>query len=86
MSFFNIPPGSFSVLASILGVGLAKNLNSDQQNSLGNFILSVGQSIVTFNAQQTLQQSKDDNQQMIDQIQLMKQQLEFFEGRLKTKL
>lgn len=86
MSFFNIPPGPFAILANLIGIALAKNLNTDQQNSLGNFIMSIGQSIATFSAQQSLQQSQEDNQRLYDQIQLMKEQLKFFEERIKKRL
>lgn len=86
MSFFNIPPGQFALLANLIGIAFAKNLNSDQQNSLGNFFMSIGQSLATFNAQQSLQQSQTDNQQMYDQIQLMKEQLKFFEDRIRKRL
>lgn len=86
MPFFNIPPGPFAILANLIGIAFAKNLNSDQQNSLGNFFMSIGQSMATFNAQQSLQQSQADNQRMYDQIQLMKEQLKFFEERIKNRL
>ncbi|NLY74260.1 MAG: hypothetical protein GX075_03050 [Firmicutes bacterium] len=86
MSFFSIPPGPFTILANLIGVAFAKNLNSDQQNSLGNFLLSIGQSIATYGAQQSLQQSQADNEQIYNQIQLMKEQLKFFEERIKNRL
>jgi hypothetical protein len=86
MSFFNIPPGPFAILANIIGIAFAKNLNSDQQDSLGNFLQSIGQSMATFGSQQALQQSRADNRQMYDQIQLMKEQLKFFEERIKNRL
>ncbi len=86
MSFFNIPPGSFALLANLIGIAFAKNLNSDQQESLSNFFESIGQSMATFGAQQALQQSQADNKQMYDQIQLIKEQLKFFEERIRNRL
>jgi hypothetical protein len=86
MSLFSIPPGPFAILANLIGVALAKNLNLDQQDSLGNFFQSIGQSMATFGAQQALQESQSDNEQMYNQIQLMKEQLKFFEERIKNKL
>ncbi len=86
MSLFNIPPGSFALLANLIGIAFAKHLNSDQQESLSNFFESIGQSMATFGAQQALQQSQADNKQMYDQIQLMKEQLKFFEERIRNRL
>ncbi len=82
MSFFNANPGPFSLLASLIGIAFANKLNSNQQNSLGNFFESLGQSLLTYAAQQQLLQSKEDKQQLYEQIQLMKQQLKYFEDRL----
>jgi hypothetical protein len=86
MSFFSIPPGPFAILANLIGIAFAKNLNSDQQYSLENFIQLIEQSMDTFGAQQALQQSQADYQQLYDQLQLMKEQLKFFEERIKNRL
>lgn len=86
MSLFSIPPGPFAILANLIGVAFAQNLNYDQQNSLDNFLQSISQSMETFSAQQELQQSRSDNQLMYNQIQLIKEQLKFFEERIKNRL
>ena len=84
MSFNNIPPAQFTLLAYLFGVLVADNLNSNEQNSIGNFFEALGQSILTINAQQQLQQSQQENQQQVlQQIDLMKKQLELLEKQLK---
>lgn len=83
MSFFNIPPEQFSLLAYIVGTLLSQNLNANEQNSLGNFVEAVGQAILTIAAQEQLQQSQDNNQQIYEQVELIKKQIEFLERQLK---
>jgi hypothetical protein len=52
--FFNIPAKQFSLLSSIIGILLIDNLNIDQQNAFGNFLVNVGQNILTSAAQETV--------------------------------
>ncbi len=83
MSFFNIPPEKFSLLACIVGALLSQNLNASEQNSLGNFVEAVGQAILTIAAQEQLQQSEDNNEQICEQVELIKKQIELLERQLK---
>ena len=79
--FYSLGPVKFSLLASLLGVLLIDNLNVNQQNSLGNFLESVGQSLLTAAAQaQTLQQSQQN--QVRRQIQSLKDQIAELEEEL----
>ena len=52
--FFNLPPEQFTIIASLFGVLLSEGLSMDQQNSLGNFLSTVGQTMMTVAAQQEL--------------------------------
>ncbi len=63
--FFNLPPKQFSLLSSLIGIILIDNLDTNQQNSLGNFLINVGQAILTSAAQGQLIQS---NNQLGDNI------------------
>ncbi|HEX9059558.1 MAG TPA: hypothetical protein VF941_05225, partial [Clostridia bacterium] len=49
--FFSLPPKQFSLLSSVLGILMIDNLTPTQQNSLGNFIVGIGQMILTSAAQ-----------------------------------
>jgi hypothetical protein len=81
--FFSLPPKQFSLLSSLLGLLLIDNLDYDQQNSLGNFIVNVGQTILTSAAQgQLLQSNNSQNDHIRQQIQLIKQQIFTLEKQL----
>lgn len=63
--FFKLPPKQFSLLSSLIGIVLIDNLDTNQQNSLGNFLINVGQAILTSAAQGQLIQS---NNQLSDSV------------------
>jgi len=55
---------------------LIDNLDSDQQNALGNFIVSVGQAILTSAAQsQSLQGNSSQNNSIKQKIEMIKKQI-----------
>ncbi len=58
--FFSLPPKQFSLLSSLIGILLIDNLDANKQNSLGNFLINVGQAILTSAAQEQL---IEDNKQ-----------------------
>jgi hypothetical protein len=61
--FFSLPPKQVSLLSSVIGILLIDNLDLNQQNSLGNFIVSIGQAILTAAAQgQSLQSTNSQNE------------------------
>ena len=81
--FFSLPPKQFSLLSSLLGLLLIDNLDLNQQNSLGNFIVNVGQAILTSAAQgQMLQSNNSQDDQIRQQIQVLKQQILALEKQL----
>lgn len=47
----SLPPSQLTLAATLLGLLLSDGLSLGQQNSLGNFIVAVGQSILTSAAQ-----------------------------------
>ncbi|MDD4493213.1 MAG: hypothetical protein PHV32_02505 [Eubacteriales bacterium] len=84
--FFSLPPKKFSLLSSILGILFLNNLDLDQQNSLGNFIVNIGTNILTSAAQGQLQQSTNSqNDRIRQQILLLRQQLNALEKELDNK-
>lgn len=67
----SLPPQQFSLLSSIIGLVFTEKLNLNEQNSLGNFIVGVGQTILTSAAQgqfiESLKATDNSNQQSDDQ-------------------
>lgn len=83
-SFFSLRPTQFALLSSLLGILLTVNLDLDQQNSLGNFIVNIGQAILTSAAQgQALQSSNSQNKCIQQKIDKLKQQICELEQELK---
>lgn len=84
--FFSLPPKQFSLLSSLFGILLIDNLDLNQQNSLGNFIVGVGQAILTAAAQgQLLQSNSSQNDHIRQQIQLLKKQICTLEQELDNQ-
>lgn len=83
MSLSNIPPNFLTLLASLLGIKLANQLDLNEQNSIGNFLQEFGQAILTVSAQQQLQQSQEDEEQLSQQIELLRRQIDLLEIQLK---
>ncbi|HCW03771.1 MAG TPA: hypothetical protein DGK91_04060 [Clostridium sp.] len=81
--FFSLPPKQFSLLSSILGILLLKDLDLDQQNSLGNFLVNVGTNILTAAGQgQLLQSQKSQNDELRKKIERLKKQIFLLEEEL----
>jgi hypothetical protein len=81
--FLSIPPKQFALLSSLLGLLLIDNLDLDQQNSLGNFVVNIGQSILTAAAQgQALQSDNQKYDQTRWQIEMLKKQIVELEQQL----
>ncbi len=80
--FFSLDPLKFSLLSSLIGIFLIDSLDQNQQNSLGNFIVNVGQNLLTAAQGETLQQSQRN--QIRRQIQSLKNQIAELEAELET--
>ena len=63
---FNINPKCSTTLAFILGLILIDDLNAPEQNMLGNFLILVGQTILTNAASQNIIESRVLNQDRIN--------------------
>ena len=55
---FSLPPRQFALLSSLIGFILIDNLSADELNSLGNFMINTGQTILTAAAQEQLIEGK----------------------------
>ncbi len=57
----NIHPTTYNLLAVAIGIVLIGDLNANEQNSLGNWFLLLGQYLATNAAQQQLIESRIEN-------------------------
>lgn len=81
--FFSLPPKQLALLSTLVGILLIDNLDVNQQNSLGNFIVNVGQAILVSAAQsQVLQSNSSQKDYIRQQIQILKQQIQTLEKQL----
>lgn len=86
MHFLNrLPPELFALLAALLGALISRPLNPDEQNALGNFILSIGQTMATSSAQGQNLQAMSEKDDMLKKICEMSEQLEDMKRRLRGK-
>lgn len=52
MGFFDLPPKTLAIIGFLIGLTLIDDLNANQQNSLGNFLQLIGQTLEVSAAQQ----------------------------------
>lgn len=74
--FFSLSPVQFALLSSLIGILLIDDLDIEQLNSLGNFLVGVGQNLLTAAAQGALLEStagQDDHLRL--QLQAIKKQI-----------
>lgn len=84
--FFNIPAKQFSLLSSIIGILLIDDLDINQQNALGNFLVNIGQNILTSAAQETVLNSDDNQDNEIDaQLKMLKNHICLLEAQAKKR-
>lgn len=70
-----------------MGLSLLDDLNINQKNALGNFIVSIGQTILTAAAQeQSLQNDDSQNDQILDEIEDLKNQIALLKKELSNKV
>ena len=82
----SLPPKQFAALATIFGLLLIDDLSIDQQSALGNFLLSVGQTILTASAQEQSIQSCKQNDQAHDDIEDLKNQIALLKKEIDDRL
>lgn len=82
----SLPPKQFALLSTIFGLLLLDDLSIDQKNALGNFIVSVGQTILTAAAQeQSLQTDNSKEDQMCEDIEDLKNQITLLKKELDNR-
>jgi hypothetical protein len=79
----SLPPNQFAILSTIFGLILQDDLNINQKNALGNFIVSIGQTLLTAAAQEQSQQTDDSqNDHIHDDIEELKSQINLLKEEL----
>lgn len=68
--FDRIPPQLFALLATLLGILLTTALDENEQNSMGNFIVSIGQALLTNVSQAQGQQELVNNQNQLNDLSM----------------
>lgn len=78
----SLSPEQLAIISGIVAAILAKSLNLDQMNVLGNFLSAVSASLLTIQAklseeqsQQQIQQQKDDIENQIKELKNQLKQL-----------
>lgn len=84
LCFDSIPPDQFTLLATLLGILLANDLDVNEQNSLGNFIVSIGQSMLTLASQAENIKSQHENRDVRHQLDQLSSQLDSIKKQLKN--
>lgn len=80
---FSIPPEQFTALAALIGFLLADDLSIDEQNSLGNFLIAIGQILVTIASQKAVFESQQDNQLITQRLDFLKKQIRDIEQEIE---
>ena len=58
---FSLSGLDYTIAATTIAIILSKNLNINEQNSVGNFFFLIGQVLITMNAQDITQSERIDN-------------------------
>lgn len=82
MCLFDLSAGELTALSILAGFGLARGLNPNQQNSLGNFLMSIGQTLEAIAAQQALLDQNSAAPQT-DRLAELQHRLEQLEARME---
>ena len=61
-NFFTMPEKEIILLSAATAILLIENLDADEQNTLGNFLMSVGQNIVLAANQKAIRGQIQENQ------------------------
>lgn len=82
-NFDKIPPNQFALIAALLGVLLNLDMDVNEQNSFGNFLVSAGQAMLTAAAQATNQEAHPTKSNMLNRIDQMSAELDSLKKQLK---
>ncbi|PAB60732.1 hypothetical protein [Anaeromicrobium sediminis] len=85
----NTITNAYAILAAVFAIIVAERLDLNQQNVFGNFIQTLGQSILTISAageqQEKANMPESKDYEMYYQIKMLKEQIEHLENKLTKK-
>ena len=84
MSLFELSPEEFALLSTVIGFLLLPGLNTNQQNSLGNFLMGVGQVLETAAAQQAVVSPNGQSTDALAQLNRLEQRLAAIEQQINN--
>ncbi len=86
-SFFcAFTPAQFVLLATVLGLVIASGIDESEQESLGNFLATMGQVLQTAASQSAyLEANCNSDQKALDKINELKQQIYDLENEIKGR-
>jgi hypothetical protein len=80
---FSLPPAQLTLLASVLGLLFLDGLDLAQQNAIGNFLVSIGQTVLTAAAQgELIKENTDPTTLLQRQIQALQKQVAMLEKKV----
>lgn len=82
-SFNRVPPNRFALLAAFLGTLLNFALNSEEKAALGNFIVSIGQTMLTAQAQEENQKSIREREDLRKEVRELNSRIEDINKKLR---
>lgn len=82
MGIFDLPPRTLCIVAVVIGLIMVDDLTAAEQNSLGNFIILIGQVLETNSAQQAVY----DSRQQAKTNQNYEQRLQKLESLFKNSI
>lgn len=80
MSFFDLPPRTLTILAVVLGFLMIDDLTAAEQNSLGNFLILIGQVLETNASQLAVVEGNQSN----TRLQTLEKKVQALEQRLRS--
>lgn len=58
--FFSLSPSELTLLATVISLAVAEELDNCQRNVFGNFLTSVAQNILTYDSQESCLQEQNN--------------------------
>lgn len=84
-NFNKIDPVTYALLAAVLGLLLVNAMDVDEQNSFGNFLVTIGQSLLTSAAQSVNLKGKAGKSDLLEQLDRMSVELSEFKKLINRR-
>lgn len=85
-NFDFVPPNQFALLAALLGLLFTRGFDANEQNAIGNFFVSIGQSTLTNAAQVENRKAHDlDKDDISKKIDALSNQLNDIKKQINKK-